>query len=183
MGWHSMAGMSLLYELAHAFLRVGLFGFGGGFAMVPLMQSVSVFQNAWLTPAQFAAAIALGQVTPGPIAISATFIGYKVAGLPGAMIATAAVFTPSLIAMYLLERFYLKVRGNHITQAIMHGVVPVVIALILHVAISMGEPARHSLWQALTIAVVATLAIRHRISFGLLVTGSVAVGVLMSFYP
>jgi chromate transporter len=178
-----MAGMSLLYELAHAFLRVGLFGFGGGFAMVPLMQSVSVFQNAWLTPAQFAAAIALGQVTPGPIAISATFIGYKVAGLPGAMIATAAVFTPSLIAMYLLERFYLKVRGNHITQAIMHGVVPVVIALILHVAISMGEPARHSLWQVITIVVVATLAIRHRISFGLLVTGSVAMGVLMSFYP
>ncbi len=177
-----MAGMSLFYELAHTFLKIGFFGFGGGFAMVPLMQNAAVIQNAWLTPAQFAAAIALGQVTPGPIAISATFIGYKVAGLPGAAVATVAVFTPSLIVMYLLERFYLKVRGNHITQAIMNGVVPVVIALILHVAISMGEPALHSLWQALTIAVVATLAIRHRVSYGLLVAGSVVAGVLMSFH-
>lgn len=178
-----MEGMALYYELAHVFLKIGFFGFGGGFAMVPLMQNAAVVQNAWLTPAQFAAAIALGQVTPGPVAISATFIGYKVAGLAGAVIATAAVFAPSLIAMYLLERFYLKVRGNHITQAIMHGVVPVVIALILHVAISMGEPALHSLWQALIIVVVAALAIRHRTNYGLLVTGSVAVGVLMSFRP
>ena len=130
--------MSLLYELAHSFLKVGIFGFGGGFAMVPLMQSVAVSQTAWLSPAQFAAAIALGQITPGPVAISATFIGYKVAGFPGAVVATMAVFTPSLVAMYLLDRFYLKVRANHITQAIMHGVLPVVIAIILHVAISMG---------------------------------------------
>ncbi len=178
-----MTGMRLLYELAHAFLKIGFFGFGGGFAMVPLMQNMAVHQNAWLTPAQFAAAIALGQVTPGPVAISATFIGYKVAGLSGAVVATVAVFAPSLVAMYFLERFYLKVRGNYITQAIMHGVVPVVIALILHVAISMGEPARHSLWQALTIAVVATLAITHRVSYGLLVAGSIAAGVFMSVYP
>lgn len=178
-----MNELILLYELAHAFLKVGFFGFGGGFAMVPLMQNLAVYQHAWLTPSQFAAAIALGQVTPGPVAISATFIGYKVAGIPGAAVATAAVFTPSLVVMYFLERFYLKVRGNHITQAIMHGVVPVVIALILHVAISMGEPARHSPWQALTIAVVAVLAIRHRTSYGVLVAGSVAVGVLMSVSP
>ena len=91
--------MTTLYNLAHSFLKVGMFGFGGGFAMVPLMQNVAVFQNSWLSPVQFAAAIALGQVTPGPVAISATFIGYKVAGFPGAVVATIAVFTPSLVAM------------------------------------------------------------------------------------
>ena len=76
-------------------------------------------------------------MTPGPVAISATFIGYKVAGLAGALVATVTVFIPSLLAMYLLERFYLKVRGNQITQAIMHGVLPVVVAIILHVAVSL----------------------------------------------
>jgi chromate transporter len=178
-----MTGMSMLYELAHSFLKVGLLGFGGGFAMIPLMHDMAVQQNLWLTPAQFAAAIALGQVTPGPIAISATFIGYKVAGLPGALVATVAVFTPSLLAMYLLERFYLKVRGNQITQAIMHGVFPVVVAIILHVAISMGRPAMHSWWQALTVAAVAALAIKLRMNYGLLIAGSIVMGVLMAWRP
>lgn len=171
---------SLLYELAHSFLKVGIFGFGGGFAMVPLMQSLAVSQTSWLSPAQFAAAIALGQITPGPVAISATFIGYKVAGFPGAVVATMAVFTPSLVAMYLLDRFYLKVRANHITQAIMHGVLPVVIAIILHVAISMGRPVMHSWWQALIVVTVASLAISRRVNYGLLIAGSVILGVVMT---
>jgi len=114
------------------------------------------------------------------VAISATFIGYKVAGFPGAVVATLAVFTPSLVAMYLLDRFYLKVRANHITQAIMHGVLPVVIAIILHVAISMSRPAMHSGWQALTVVAVASLAISRRISYGVLIAGSVLLGVVMT---
>lgn len=182
-GLDNMMGMSILYELAHSFLKVGLLGFGGGFAMIPLMHNMAVQQNPWLTPAQFAAGIALGQVTPGPVAISATFIGYKVAGLPGALVATVAVFIPSLLAMYLLERFYLKVRGNQVTQAIMHGVLPVVAAIILHVAISMGQPAMHSWWQALTVAAVAALAIKYRMNYGLLIAGSITMGVLMAWRP
>ena len=170
--------ISLLYNLAHSFLKVGMFGFGGGFAMVPLMQNV-VHQNAWLTPVQFAAAIALGQVTPGPVAISATFIGYKVAGFSGAVVATIAVFIPSLVAMYLLDKFYLKIRTSHITQAIMHGILPVVIAIILHVAISMGQPLMHSWWQILTVIAVASLAISRRIGYGVLIAGSVVLGMLM----
>ena len=177
-----MANMSILYQLAHAFLKVGLFGYGGGFAMIPLMQSEAVYQNYWLSSSQFAAAIALGQVTPGPIAISATFIGYKVAGVVGAVVATVSVFAPSLMAMYLLNRFYLKVRGNELTQAIMHGVLPVVVALILLAAVSLGRPVIHSWWQMLIVALVAVLAIQRRASYALLVAGSVAVGVLMAFY-
>lgn len=171
--------MTTLYNLAHSFLKVGMFGFGGGFAMVPLMQNVAVFQNSWLSPVQFAAAIALGQVTPGPVAISATFIGYKVAGFPGAVVATIGVFTPSLVAMYLLDKFYLKIRTSHITQAIMHGVLPVVVAIILHVAISMGQPLLHSWWQMLIVIAVTILAISRRVGYGALVAGAVVVGMLM----
>ncbi|OLN28604.1 chromate transporter [Desulfosporosinus metallidurans] len=131
--------MKILAVLAFSFLKVGLFSFGGGFAMISLMQNLAVGKNHWLTNSQFSAAIALGQVTPGPISISATFIGYKVAGLLGAFISTIAVFLPSLGAMYLLEKFYLKIRGNQFTQSIMHGVLPVIVALILSVAFSLGK--------------------------------------------
>lgn len=173
--------INALVHLAYSFLKVGFFGFGGGFAMIPLMQNIAVYQNHWLTQSQFAAAIALGQVTPGPIAISATFIGYKVAGFPGAVVATIAVFAPSLFFMLLLEMFYLKIHTSHITQAIMHGVVPVVIAIILRVAISMGRPAMHSWWQALIVIAVAALAIRRRVGYGALIAGSVAVGTIMAY--
>ena len=173
--------MNIISELALSFLKIGFFGFGGGFAMIPLMQSVAVHQTGWLTASQFGAAIALGQITPGPVAISATFIGYKVAGFTGALVATVAIFTPSLVCMYLLEKFYLKVRGKEITQAIMHGVLPVVAAIILIAAISLGRQSMHSLWQAVVIVAVATLAISRRVSYGLLVAGSMAVGILMAF--
>lgn len=173
--------MNIFYELALSFLKIGFFGFGGGFAMIPLMQSAAVHQTGWLSASQFGAAIALGQVTPGPVAISATFIGYKVAGLAGALVATAAIFTPLLLCMYLLEKFYLKVRGKEITQAIMHGILPVVAAIILTAAVSLGKQSMHSLWQSAVIVAVAALAISRRVSYGLLVAGSMAAGVLMAF--
>ncbi|MDR3555673.1 MAG: chromate transporter [Syntrophobacteraceae bacterium] len=173
--------MNIYCELALSFLKIGFFGFGGGFAMIPLMQSAAVHQTGWLTSSQFGAAIALGQVTPGPVAISATFIGYKVAGVAGALTATVAIFAPSLLCMYLLEKFYLKVRGKEITQAIMHGVLPVVAAIILTAAISLGRQSMHSLWQTAVIVAAAALAISRKVSFGLLVAGSMAVGVLMAF--
>lgn len=172
--------MNIFIELAHVFLRVGLFGFGGGFAMIPLMQSAAVFKHGWLTASQFAAAIAMGQVTPGPVAISATFIGYTVAGLPGALVATVAVFAPSLLVMALLEKFYLKVRGKQLTQALMHGVLPVVVALILHAAISLGQPTLNAWWPPVLAVLVAALAISRKVGYGLLVATSMAVGVLMA---
>ena len=172
--------MSIWLELAHTFLKVGLFGFGGGFAMIPLMQSAAVFKNGWMTASQFAAAIAMGQVTPGPVAISATFIGYKVAGLPGALVATVAVFAPSLVVMALLERFYLRVRGTELTQAVMHGVLPVVVALILHAALSLGRPMLNAWWPPVVALLVAVLAITRKVGYGFLVAMSMAVGMLMA---
>ena len=174
--------MLIVYQLAHAFLKVGFFGFGGGFAMIPLMQRMVVHQNNWLSASQFAAAIALGQVTPGPVAISATFIGYKVAGLTGAVVATVAIFTPSLLVMYLIEKFYLKVREKEITQAVLHGILPVVVVLMLQTAISLGRPTVHSFWQILVIVMVAALTITRKVSYGMLVAGSTAAGALMSFW-
>ncbi|AFM41663.1 chromate transport protein ChrA [Desulfosporosinus acidiphilus SJ4] len=172
--------MKILILLAYSFLKVGFFGFGGGFAMIPLMEHLAVKQNHWLTYSQFSAAIALGQVTPGPVSISATFIGYKVAGFWGALVATIAVFLPSLAVIYLLEIFYLKIRGNPLTQSIMHGVIPIIVALILNVAYSMGKSSVQSLWQFLIIVIVAILAMRKSLNYGVLIAGSILTGILFS---
>lgn len=148
--------------------------------MIPLMEHLAVKQNHWLTYSQFSAAIALGQVTPGPVSISATFIGYKVAGFWGALVATIAVFLPSLAVIYLLEIFYLKIRGNPLTQSIMHGVIPIIVALILNVAYSMGKSSVQSLWQFLIIVIVAILAMRKSLNYGVLIAGSILTGILFS---
>lgn len=177
-----MVTFNLLFILAYSFFRVGIFGFGGGFAMIPLMHDLAVNQNHWLSHNEFTAAIALGQITPGPVAISATFIGYKVAGFAGALVSTTAVFAPSLGAMYLLDRFYLKVRNSQITHSVMHGVLPVIVALILNVAISLGKPAIHSFWQSMVIALVAVLAIKNRFNYGLLIISSMLAGIVFTLH-
>lgn len=174
--------MNILLFLAISFFKVGLFGFGGGFAMIPLMQDLAVARYHWLTYSQFSAAIALGQITPGPVSISATFIGYKVAGLLGALISTVAVFLPSLIAMYLIEKFYLKIRGKPITQSIMHSILPIIAALILSVVFSMVKSSIQNFWQYLLICLVTILAIKKLLNYGVLIAISMFVGVLLSIH-
>ena len=90
---------SRFFSLAWVMVRVDLFAFGGGFASVPLMLHEVVTARGWMDARTFMDGIALGQVTPGPIVITATFVGYRLAGLVGAMIATAAIFAPSLIIL------------------------------------------------------------------------------------
>ncbi|MFH0776751.1 MAG: chromate efflux transporter, partial [Patescibacteria group bacterium] len=98
-----------LREIFTTFFGIGAFSFGGGFIAIPLIQHQIVDQLHWLSLSEFRDGIALGQVTPGPVFITATFIGYKVLGVLGAFIATLAVFTPALTAMMLLSGLHAKV--------------------------------------------------------------------------
>jgi chromate transporter len=91
--WHPDS----LRDLALVFLRAGGLLFGGGYVLIPLIQDSVTKQHAWLSQQQFLDGVALGQATPGPIVITATFVGYAAAGLPGALVATVAVFAPSCI--------------------------------------------------------------------------------------
>src|SRR5204863_5568717 len=91
-----LAKLGLLLTIASIFLRIGTVTFGGGFVMVPLIEAEVVETHHWLTHQQFVEAFALGQITPGPVLITATFIGYHVAGTLGALVATVCIFLPSL---------------------------------------------------------------------------------------
>ena len=109
-------------QLFVSYLKIGFFGFGGGYAMLSLIQNEVVVQHAWMSNAEFADIVAVSQMTPGPIAInSATYVGYTVGcqagtgcwcGILGSVIATFAVCLPSLTVMLLLTRFFLKLKGN-----------------------------------------------------------------------
>lgn len=116
------------------FFRIGLFTIGGGYAMLPLMQH-EIEANNWITSQEFVDIIAIAEMTPGPIAINAaTFIGYRVAGVLGSIVATTAVVLPSLLIILLLSRVLAKYQGHRIVKSLFAGIRPVVAGLILSAA-------------------------------------------------
>jgi chromate transporter len=136
------------------FLKIGSLAFGGGFATIPLIQHIVVDGMHWLSLTAFRDGIALGQITPGPIFITATFIGFKVKGIIGALIATISIFTPSLAAIILLGRAHAKIKNLKIVKVIIKGFFSGFIGLLLAVVYQFGF---HSLigWQAWTIFAVS----------------------------
>lgn len=118
-------------QLLYSYLKIGFFGFGGGYAMLSLIQNEVVVQNQWMTNAQFTDIVAISQMTPGPIAInSATYVGYTVAGFWGSVVATTAVCLPALTLMILITRFFLELRDNRYVKGAIAGMKPVVVGMI-----------------------------------------------------
>lgn len=139
----------IFWQLFMSYLKIGFFGFGGGYAMLSLIQNEIVVQHEWLTNAQFADIIAVSQITPGPIAInSATYVGYTVcsqyggvaAGVAGAVLATFAVCLPALTVMLLITRFFLRLHNNPVVDGAMRGMRPVVIGMIASAALLLMFP-------------------------------------------
>ena len=130
--------ISQLINLYLTFLKIGSFAFGGGYAVLPLIQRYVVTEQKWLTIKDLTNLVSLSQITPGPIGInSATFIGTKVAGLTGAIIATIAEVTPCCILMLILAHFVFRGKKISFIDKILLGLKPVIPALILIAAIDM----------------------------------------------
>ena len=131
----------ILLQLFISYLKIGFFGFGGGYAMLSLIHSEVVVRNAWLTNGEFSDIVAISQMTPGPIAInSATYIGYEVAGVWGSVVATVAVCIPALTLMMLITRFYIRLRNNRYMAGAIAGMRPVVIGMIAAAALLLIFP-------------------------------------------
>lgn len=133
--------MGALLQLFISYLKIGFFGFGGGYAMLSLIHSEVVVRNGWLTNGEFSDIVAISQMTPGPIAInSATYIGYEVAGIWGSVVATTAVCLPALTIMILITRFFLRLKDNIYVKGIVGGMRPVVIGMIAAAALLLIFP-------------------------------------------
>ena len=123
--------MSEALELFWAFARAGLLGFGGGPAMIPMIQVEVVELRGWLTPAEFLDAFAFGNALPGPIATKlAGFVGFQVAGWGGAAAALAGMTLPTIAVMLALASLYQRFKGHAAVQSFLYGVRPVVVALL-----------------------------------------------------
>ena len=129
--------MSFLH-LFFTFLKIGLFTIGGGYAMIPLIQS-EVLGKGWLTQQQLVDFIAVSESTPGPFAINiATFVGMKTYGVLGALATTTGVILPSFVIILLIAKFFLTFRQNRYVQAALSGLRPAVIGLIIAAAYSVA---------------------------------------------
>jgi chromate transporter len=124
-----------LFQLAALMLRIDLFAFGGGFASLPLMFHEVVNAMGWMDGKTFMDGIALGQVTPGPIIITATFVGYLVRGFPGALVATAAIFTPSFVVLVAVTPFFDRLKNTKYFSGATRGILASFVGLLCYMTI------------------------------------------------
>jgi chromate transporter len=143
-------------DLIISFVSIGIFAFGGGFTIVPLIQHQVVDIHSWLTVKQFIDGIALGQVTPGPVLITSTFVGYRVAGIIGALYSTLAIFLVPMVAMIALADIHAKIRDLKIVKVIVKGFLAGFIGLLLAVTLQFAIKSLIS-WQAWLIFALAIL--------------------------
>lgn len=129
-------------QLFLAFLQIGAFSFGGGYAAMPLIQQQVVSQYHWLSMSDFTDLITISQMTPGPIAVnSATFVGNQIAGLPGALVATFGCILPSCIFVTILAWLYTKYRNLSVMQGALGALRPAVVAMIATAGVQILLPA------------------------------------------
>jgi chromate transporter len=163
-----------LFGLAEVMLKVDLFAFGGGFASLPIMFHQVVEVRGWLDARTFLDGIALGQVTPGPIVITATFIGYQVAGLAGALVATLAIFTPSFIVLVAAVPYLDDLRRSPLFHRALRGILASFVGLLLAVTLRFAGGAQWGLPTA-TVCAIAFAALRLRADLLWVVLGGIAV--------
>ena len=169
-----------LLRLAWVFAKIGAIVFGGGFVMIPFIQREVVQHYGWLTQRQFVDAIALGQITPGPILISATFVGYKVQGLTGAAVATLAVFLPSFLMTALAARQLARLRKNPRVAGFLRGVMPAVVAMLVMAALTIGHATLWFDWKLLLLACAAlALLVRFKVDAVYVVIGAGLAGFVL----
>jgi chromate transporter len=180
--------MMLLWKLFLVFTRVSLFSWGGGPASLALMQRETTAQG-WVTPPEFADAVALGNALPGPIApqVSA-YIGYKLAGVPGAVAAAGGTVLPATILMLVLVALFFNVRDSQAVQAMLKAVRPVVVGLLVWTAYDMGRtvfglgsgrgmtPLLREWDKALITVVAFVLLTMTRVNPAYIILGAAAVG-------
>ncbi|MGF1540039.1 MAG: chromate efflux transporter [Pleurocapsa sp.] len=168
-----------LAKLFITFSGMSLMLFGGGYVFIPMIQEIVVNNYQWVTQTEFANAIAMGQITPGPILISAAFIGYVVQGFLGSIVATVGIFFPPALLMVTLSHVLETVKSSVAIQAALKGIRPAVIGMIFTAAIVVGQTSQIH-WVSLLIFAGAMLAIlRLRVEVVFIIPIAGIIGLLL----
>jgi len=171
--------MALLVDLAKAFLICGLLSFGGGYAMIPIVESELIVGRGWLTLATFTEIIAVAEMTPGPVAVNtATFVGYRVAGLAGSAVSTLAVLSVPVLVSGLLAWLVRRWGDFGPVSDFLRGVRPAACALLTAAAVTVGRAAP---WEARSVLIggLAALALLRRVNPLWVIAGSAVLGLLL----
>jgi chromate transporter len=178
------------WPLLSFFLKVGTFIFGGGLVIIPLLEFEVVDRLAWLTRTEFLNGIAIGQLSPGPVVLTAAFVGFKVAGVLGALVATVGIFTPSFVFIMAGAPVLLRLRENPWVKAFLKGVRPAVVGAIAAAAIPLtqtavvAQPTLGASLMAGAIAIAALVAlVRFKRATWQLVLAGAGVGLLAGLVP
>jgi chromate transporter len=155
------AGGSAVLTLCWVALKVGALSYGGGFVIIPLMQADAVNRYHWMSAGQFLNAVALGQMTPGPVVQTVAVVGYAAAGLGGGLLASAVAFAPSFAFILLGAGRFDRIRGDHRARAFLDGAGPAAIGAILGSAIPLARALTQP-WQYAVLAAAALLLIPLR---------------------
>ncbi|MHA3023163.1 chromate efflux transporter [Mycobacterium sp. BMJ-28] len=177
----ALAGIPALVWTA---FKVGALSYGGGFVIIPLMQDDAVRRHQWMTDAEFLNAVALGQITPGPVLHTVAVVGYAAAGIGGAALAALFAFGPSFLMVIAGGRHLDALRANRFVQAFLTGAGPAVIGAITGSALPLALSARHA-WQfgVLALAAVALLVARRGVVSTLVGAAALGVGAYLIGWP
>jgi chromate transporter len=179
-----LAARGGLAPLAWTAFKVGALSFGGGFVIIPLMQNDAVHVYHWMDNAEFLNAVALGQITPGPVVATVAAVGYAAHGIGGGVLAAVVAFTPSFSFILLGGGRFERLRANSAARAFLDGAGPAAIGAILGAAFSLAA-ALHETWQfgVLAAAAVALLLLRRGVVSTLLAAGLIGVVVALAGGP
>lgn len=170
-----------LLGLAWTFLKIGLIFFGGGYVLVPLLHRIMVDQLRWLTEPQFLDGLALSQLTPGPLAMLATYAGFKGGGVAGAVVATTAIFLPCTLLMLLLSSRYQRLRTMEMAKAALDGIIPAVVGLVAAAAFGLGKTSLLGVRDVLMLAAGLVILQFTSVSPMFVILGAGALGLLFQF--
>lgn len=176
--------ITLYINLFYAFFKIGLFGFGGGYGMISLIQYEVCDHFTWMTTKEFADILAISQMTPGPISINtATYVGYTTGGVSGAVVSTFALCLPSLLMMWFVLRFLFKNQENNYVKWLFSGLKPAVVGLIFSAAVLMMNEENFIDWLSVIIC-AASFALLYfwKANPILLILASGAVGIVYYGY-
>lgn len=149
----------MLLKLFLTFFKIGAFTFGGGYAMIPIIQEEVVEKNKWIDDSEFMDAIAIAQASPGPVAVNTSiFVGYTLKGLPGALSCLLGTVLPSFLTILVIAIFFYQFRNNPILDQIFLGIRPAVVALIASAVYKLMKKSKFG-YAKLGISLAALLAI------------------------
>lgn len=173
--------MKILILLFLTFLKIGAFSFGGGYAMLPVIEREVVQSHGWLTSSEFIDIIGISQMTPGPIAInSATFVGYKIGGVLGSICATLGVVSFSFLLVSIATHYIIKFKDSKLLKAALSGMKPALIGLIISAFLSLAKESYLDIKSVIIAIIIALLSFKTKIHPILIIVISGVLG--LSFY-